>query len=146
MGFNHTCECLYYILIRSWSAIWLRYLFLSTKCSNRGRLQFGTTMLPLNLISYIYLYLSMIFFNREVNLKQPTLRLNLISYMLIRKYKVNPTSKTFNLHVIDMILKIKCTNSSLVSKGEMCITSHNQLWHTMLYPRIMTTAFLWAFL
>ena len=30
----------------------------------------------------------------------------------------------------------------IVSKGEMCITSHNPLWRSMVYHRIMTATFL----
>ena len=32
----------------------------------------------------------------------------------------------------------------IVSKEEMCITSHNPLWGSMVYRRIMTVAFLWS--
>ena len=37
-SFNLRCECLNYILIRLWAINIVDYLFLSTKCINRGRL------------------------------------------------------------------------------------------------------------
>ena len=32
----------------------------------------------------------------------------------------------------------------IMSKGEVCITSHNPLWRSMVYRRIMTAASLWS--
>ena len=80
-----------------------------------------------------------------VKIGTATLRLHLISCMLTRiiqdqhqSWDVKPTCNWHNFELqMHRFLHI-------VLKGEMFITSHNPLWCSMVYRRIMTAAFLWS--
>ena len=69
----------------------------------------------------------------------------LISHMLIRniqgKHHIWNVKSTCYWHDFELQMH---RFLHIVSKGEMCITSHSPVWRSMVYRRIMTAAFLWS--
>ena len=79
-----------------------------------------------------YLFFSTICFNKLISSK-------LISYMLIGNIQGQHHSWNvkFTCNWRDFELQVHGF-LQIVSKGKMCITSHNPLWRSMVYRRIMT--------
>ena len=116
---NLRCECLYFTSIRLSAVDLVDYLFLPTKCFNRGKLIWNCRASPKTdfLISYM-------------------LMRNIQGQHYIWNLKSTCNWYDFELHALFF---------HIVSKGEMCITSHTPLWCSMVYCRIMTATFFFHF-